>query len=201
MNTNDISIDLETLSKFFDAPIIAIGAVAFDRTTGKLGQTFYREVEIESAIKSGRVNGETITFWLTRSPRARNIFAPGKKDSLATVLLAFSDWCRNVGKGVPRVWANGIAQDVTWVEHAMTVGGHGLAVPWHRDNVRDVRTIVELAEETAGFDRKTVKDVGTHHNAIDDATYQANLVSAAYKSMQGKRGAVKTKPAGDDDEL
>lgn len=208
MNLNDISLDTESLSVHYDAPLISIGAVAFDRTTGKLGPTFYVEIALDSALKSGRVLSSTLAWWINQSPRAKEIFATpdDKKPSLATALLSFGDWCRSVGKGVPRVWAKGPAQDITWIEHAMTVGGHGLAVPWHHSNVRDVRTIVELAEETTDFNAHTVADVGTAHNALDDAMYQANMISAAYAALSGKKakpaaGKPAKAPAPADDEL
>lgn len=204
MNLNDFAIDCESLGTEFDAPLVAIGAVNFDRTTGKLGSTFYREIELSSSLKSGRVGADTLRWWIKQSERAKVIFGRNADQAaLATVLLDFSSWMRGAGKGVPRVWANGPSNDVTWIEHAMTVGGHGLTPPWHFTNVRDDRTIRELAEEIAGFDRSTIKDVGEHHNALDDAIYQANVICACYKALQVGRVAKKavTPVVEDDDEL
>ena len=190
MNTNDISMDLECLSVRPDAPIIAIGAVLFDRTTGKISSTFYKEIAIDSAIRSGTVSADTIRWWINQNRDAKRIFdtPDSEKPSLATALLEFTTWARGVGKGVPRVWANGPAEDVAWLRHALIHGAVGLGEPWHHTNVRDLRTIVELAEEIAGFDRTTVDAVGTSHNALDDATYQANLISACYAALR-KYGA------------
>lgn len=210
MNRNDISVDLETLGTAFDAPVISIGAVAFDRTTGKLGQQFYKEVELNSAIKSGRVSASTLSWWINQSPRAKAIFT-SKPDqpSLATALLDFTTWCRATGNGVPRMWANGPAQDITWLEHAITVGSHGLSPAWHHSNVSDVRTIKLLALEIAGFDANgEVEPVGEAHNALDDAVYQANVISACYAALRrsGKGGdaakaAQPKRKSVDDDEL
>jgi hypothetical protein len=221
--SNDISIDCETLSKYFDAPVIAIGARAFDRTTGKIGAKFYMEVELSSAIKSGRVDGSTIAWWITQSDRAKKIFETpdSKKSSLATVLVEFAHWARGQGKdsnqqsGTLYAWGNGSTQDITWLEHAYTVGGHGLTVPWDYNNSRDLRTIEDVATAIAGFDRSTVKEVGVAHNAVDDATYQANVISAAYAALMKLRGhsglhvlankvqeqLAARKPATEDDEL
>jgi len=199
MNTNDISVDCETLGTDYDAPILSIGAVAFDRTTGKLGAKFYQAIDLDSTIKSGRVSGSTLAWWMTQSTSAKAIFTAKETQSLATVLLAFSDWCRTVGKGIPRVWAKGPSADVTWIEHAMLTGGHGLAVPWHYTNVRCVRTIIELAEELTAFDQRTVKNVGIAHNALDDAVYQAKCVSAAYAALRSIKTIKVTRP--DDEEL
>lgn len=205
---NDISVDCETLGTAYDAPVIAIGARAFDRSTGKLYNTFYKEVMLSSAIKSGRVDGGTVSWWITQSPRAKAIFGDAKyeaaKLSLASVLVEFSQWCRGEGKGSNDrsgplfVWANGPSQDITWLEHAYTVGGHGLTIPWRHDHARCLRTVVEPATLFAGFDKSKVKNVGVAHNAVDDATYQANVISAAWKALAGK--AVKP-PVEDDDEL
>jgi exodeoxyribonuclease VIII len=205
--SNDISIDCETLGKMFDAPVIAIGARAFDRMTGKLGAKFYIEIELASAIKTGRVDGSTIGWWIMQSPRAKVIFDPdreSKKSSMATALVEFSHWCIGQGKdtnqqsGVLHAWSNGAAQDITWLEHAYTVGGHGLTIPWQYNMSRDLRTIEKAATDIAGFDRATVKPVGVEHNAVDDATYQANIIIAAYKALRGS----KTTPVPtDDDEL
>lgn len=200
MNIDDISIDCETLSIKYDAPIISIGAVHFNRTTGKLGATFYEEIAIDSALKSGRPLSTTLQWWLTQDSNVRDIFRTPdtQKQSLATVLHNFSAWCRGVAVGgVPRPWARGPAEDIVWLQHAFEVGGHGLAVPWGHTVVRDVRTIVELAQELVGFEPATVPDVGTAHNGLDDAKYQANLISAAYAAL--RRSGKKVKPVIDDE--
>lgn len=197
--SNDISIGCETLGKAYDAPVIAIGARAFDRTTGKFNAKFYIEIALDSAIKSGRVDGSTIAWWITQSPRAKKIFETPdeKKASLATALVELSHWSRGQGKdsnqqsGVLYAWGNGSTQDITWLEHAYTVGGHGLTVPWAYDNSRDLRTIVDIATAIAGFDKASVKSVGDAHNAIDDATYQANVISAAYSALMKGRTTLK----------
>ena len=186
MNLNDISFDCASLGVDTDAPIISIGAVAFDRTTGKLGQTFHKEIGIDSAIKAGRVRADTLRWWINQSPQARVLLSKpdSEKPSLATVLLEFTTWARGVGKGVPRVWAKGPAEDVAWLRTALRNGSHGLSEPWGYNNVRDVRTIIELAAELAGFEQNSVGDVGVAHNALDDAIYQANCVSAAYAALR-----------------
>lgn len=214
--SNDISVDCETLAIAFDAPVIAIGARAFDRTTGKLGAKFYIEIELASAIKSGRVNGGTIAWWITKSPRAKTLFDEERektKSSLATALVEFSHWCIGQGKDTNQqsgqlfAWGNGASQDITWLEHAYTVGGHGLAIPWIFRNARDLRTIVDAATDISGFNDNSVNFVGTEHNAVDDATHQAKLISAAYKALmeynpkQRQAAALKTITKDDDDEL
>lgn len=195
MKYPDISIDIETLGNSYDAPIISIGAVCFDRDTGKLGPTFYQEVELDSAIKAGRVSGSTLSFWMQQSDDARmKLFGEDQshKLPLSTALFAMRNLiekeCTNV-----RPWGNGSTFDITIIEHALHVGCVGQPAPWRYQQIRDVRTIVDAAEVVVGFDRSTVKRVGVHHNALDDAMYQANLVIAAFSALR-RTDVVKSQP-------
>lgn len=183
----DLSIDCETLGVAYDAPLVAIGARVFDMKTGKLGKSFYAEVAIASATKVGRVDPDTLGWWISQSPRAKKIFSTPdtKKPNVATALMNFNDFIRDeIGLMKARVWANGPAQDVIWLERHYTEGGYGMTIPWAFRLVRDMRTIVDLATELATFNKGAIEEVGTEHNAVDDATYQANVISAAYAALR-----------------
>jgi len=211
---NDVSIDIETLGKTYNAPIISIGAVVFDRTTGKLGKTFYQEIAIDSAIKSGKVDGSTLAWWLRQDAKtARRIFEDtsaeqDRKLDLASTLLNFTTWFRSVGTGAARPWGNGSTFDVTIIEHALDVGSIGLSPPWAYFNIRDMRTIVDVAQMVADFRADSIERKGIAHNALDDAVHQAAVISSAWAALCGyKASAAVTgklkKPARpvDDDDL
>lgn len=200
--SNDLSADCETLATAYDAPIISIGARFFDKSTGKLYSKFYAEIALSSLFnqyhRNFRISPDTVRWWIMQSDRAKKVFEKEDKDkkTLATVLLEFNQWIIKESRPGPlKVWCNGPSQDATWIEHAYTVGGVGLALPWKYDRPRDMRTITDLAEELVGWDWKTVKAVGTSHNAVDDADYQANCISSAFAAM---RNAIKKE---EDDEL
>lgn len=202
--SNDISIDCETLGKDYDAPVIAIGARAFNKETGKLGNKFYAEVEIASALKIGRVDGSTIAWWIGQSTRAKALFERPDKDkkSMPTALVEFMHWMilpHNDGPITP--WGNGIGQDIVWLERCFARGGYGLTCPWKYDSPRDLRTIVNAATEFNGFDKAKIATVGVEHNAVDDATYQANVISAAWASFRTKASPKKAAPASNVDDL
>lgn len=181
-NNDHYSIDLETLANRFDSAILSIGVVQFDPSTGKLGGEFYKEIEIDSAIKSGHVNGSTLAWWMEQGEKARRIFGKSnEKVGLATALDALATWLRSQ-PAQPKVWGNGSSFDITILEHAYVKGGVGLAVPWNYVNVRDMRTIVEVS----GLDRGAwPKRIGVHHNALDDARYQAQVISACWQKIHG----------------
>jgi hypothetical protein len=140
---------------------------------------------------------------------ARNVFASDeRKLSLATTLLNFTTFCRSVGAGVPRAWGNGATADITWIEYALAMGSVGLGAPWHFTNIRDMRTIIDAAD----LDLRDIPPVGTAHNALDDAIFQANAISAAWQKIRramgllempqkGTKAAVAVQSQDEDDEL
>lgn len=57
---NNLMIDLETMGKNKDAPIVSIGAVFFTPETGDIGQEFYTVVSLDSAMEQGAIpDGDT----------------------------------------------------------------------------------------------------------------------------------------------
>ncbi|MBJ5080118.1 3'-5' exoribonuclease, partial [Salmonella enterica subsp. enterica serovar Corvallis] len=52
---NNLMIDLETMGKKPNAPVVSIGAVFFDPQSGEIGPEFYTAVSLESAMEQGAV--------------------------------------------------------------------------------------------------------------------------------------------------
>ncbi|HFW3715890.1 TPA: 3'-5' exonuclease, partial [Salmonella enterica subsp. enterica serovar 6,7:y:-] len=48
---NNLMIDLETMGKKPNAPIVSIGGVFFDPQSGEIGHEFYTAVNLESAME------------------------------------------------------------------------------------------------------------------------------------------------------
>lgn len=191
MAARDISIDLETLGKRYDAPIIAIGAALFDRTTGKVTSTFYEEVDFASAVRNCRPDGSTIAWWMQQKDAARAIFSDTRKAdkrNLATALQMFGDWARSATGGVPIVWGNGATFDISIMEHSYDKGTVGLQEPWHFTNIRDMRTIWDLCEDVTGVrPDRDVKFDGVKHHAKDDAVHQAKVIYEAFRLLRTYR--------------
>ena len=142
----DFSIDLETLSTHPNAAIIAISAVAFDRTTGELGNVFYVEVDINDAIKYGHVSGDTLAWWMgNSSTNAAHLFSKDRvKQPLRRALMLLTAFLVSTAYKQPfRVWGNGPTADITWLESAYRTLSK--FVPWEYRNVRCVRTAMEAA--------------------------------------------------------
>lgn len=180
---NHVMIDLETLGTTCDAPIVAIGAVQFDPAAGKTGENFYRRIDWDSAIKSRRVSGDTLKWWMKQPDGARmEIVKNGV--SMDSALTEFSTYLSSLpvaGAG-HQVWGNGATFDISMLEHAYTQ--YKIHTPWKFWNVRDCRTIEELAKGL--LDKKDIPRAGTHHNALDDALYQCAYVSAMWQALRSQ---------------
>lgn len=205
----DVSIDIETLSTRFDAAVLSIGAVPFNRKTGKIGTGYYAEIDIDESIKHGHVMGSTLAWWADQDAKARRVFSKqGTKRTMYDALQGLSDLIRQAH--APCVWGHGATFDITILEHAYLRGGNGLIPWWKYTNIRDVRTIIDAA----GVDPYKMARKGTHHNALDDAAFQAELViesfriinigHAARQELESKPGKRKPAPPptiDEDDEL
>lgn len=174
----DISIDIETLSTRFDAAILSIGAVAFNRDTGELGERMYAEVDVDSAMAKGHVSGSTLEWWMQQDGQARQVFISTNKTHLVVALGRLSRFLARHPDA--KVWGNGATFDITILEHAYA--SMGLTVPWKYFNIRDMRTIMEAAT-ALGFDKRSMPFEGTKHNAVDDAAHQARVIARAWSTF------------------
>lgn len=181
MSTREnIMIDLETLGTFMNAPIVTIGACYFDPMTGEIGDKFYERIDIAEAMRFGRADPETIRWWLTQDPAAQAELAkPGRP--IIDVLDDLAAFYKRSNDG--KVWGNGPTFDITMLEYQYDRVLSQKA-PWMFWNIRDVRTIVHLAE---GIEKRpaTFTRGGTAHNALDDCIFQVGYVSKMWRALRG----------------
>ncbi|HGF2066307.1 TPA: 3'-5' exoribonuclease, partial [Escherichia coli] len=169
-----LMIDLETMGKNPDAPIISIGAIFFDPQTGDMGPEFSKTIDLETA--GGVIDRDTIKWWLKQSREAQSAIMTDEipLDDALLQLREFID--ENSGEFFVQVWGNGANFDNTILRRSYE--RQGIPCPWRYYNDRDVRTIVELGK-AIDFDARTaIPFEGERHNALDDARYQAKYVSA-----------------------
>lgn len=182
---NHISIDTETLGVSRNNPaILSIGAVPFDPSSGKTGKPFYVEVDIDDAMKGTKVDASTICWWVNQSPSAKQLFNNTRKLLLEEALKQLAALIDQH----TTVWFKGPAEDGAWLKSAFNRFGRD--TPWRFYNTRDVRTIVEAA----AMNGTEVKSVGTAHNAVDDAMYQARVICYAIQKLDAALGGTKFMP-------
>ncbi|EEX2891907.1 exonuclease [Escherichia coli] len=174
-----LMIDLETMGKNPDAPIISIGAIFFDPQTGDMGPEFSKTIDLETA--GGVIDRDTIKWWLKQSREAQSAILTDEipLDDALLQLREFID--ENSGEFFVRVWGNGASFDNVILRRSYE--RQGIPCPWRYYNDRDVRTILELGK-AIDFDARTaIPFEGVPHNALDDARHQAKQVSAIWQNL------------------
>ncbi|EFH7439538.1 exonuclease [Escherichia coli] len=177
-----LMIDLETMGKKSNAPIVVIGAVFFDPQTGEIGPTFYIVISLVDAMDTGAVpDGSTIEWWLAQSSEARSAILVDQV-KLVDALIQFREFINEYSdEKFVQVWGNGATFDNTILRTSYE--RLNIPCPWRYYNDRDVRTIVELGK-TIGFDARTVIPFeGVRHHALDDARHQAKYVTATIQKL------------------
>jgi len=176
----NIMIDLETLGTSVDAAVVAIGATYFDRNgpcDDSLGdRTFYAVIDFQSCIDAGlRLDGSTIEWWLRQKDKPRHAICDSTH-SLKEALEQFSLFVeRNAF-----IWGNGSEFDNAILKNAYRAVG--LPLPWKYSASRCFRTLRALfpqVEPPEGVG-------GVHHNALDDALYQAHFYSKIINRNKNK---------------
>ena len=174
-----LMIDLETMGKNPDAPIISLGAIFFDPQTGEMGPEFSKTIDLDTA--GGVIDRDVIKWWLKQSREAQSAILTDEipLDDALLQLREFID--ENSCGFYVRVWGNGANFDNVILRRSYE--RQGIPCPWRYCNNRDVRTIVELGN-SIGFDvRMTIPFEGVPHNALDDARHQAKQVSAIWQKL------------------
>ncbi|SBW75034.1 exodeoxyribonuclease VIII [Klebsiella pneumoniae] len=180
-----IMVDLETMGKKHNAPIVAIGAVVFDPATGSIGESFYKVVCLESSVNWGAViDPSTVIWWLKQSSEARSAIVNDDAIPLQDALLQFREFVSdNVAGGSKKaqVWSNGASFDNSILRSSYDCIAEDY--PWEYWNDRDVRTMVELGQAISFDPKTTIPFEGSRHNALADAIHQAHYVSAIWQRI------------------
>ncbi len=173
----EVMIDIETASTSPNAAILTVGAVKFDRTKPLASpcESLYVRIDYNDAILkySLDVDEKTLDWWREQSKEVREE-AFGDDGSIARVKLeeglsALSDFV----KDCKCVWANSPTFDCVILENAYKAAN--LAVPWKFWQLRDTRTVYDIA----GVFLKDFTGV-TKHNALSDAVNQVKALHAAF---------------------
>jgi exodeoxyribonuclease VIII len=166
-----IMLDLETMGTRPDAPIVAIGAVAFN-AMGVTDETFYHVVSLHSAVRSGAViDPSTVMWWLRQGDSARNALTEAQDEAieLDVALRDFMQFVCAYGDSLKGVWGNGASFDNVLMHES----GKRCRVPmWEFWKDKCYRTAKGMYPDV-GMNRS-----GTHHNALDDARSQAEHLIA-----------------------
>lgn len=193
-----VMIDIETLGNDHSTTVVSLGAVCFNNT-GIISEKLFVLDYIEQ-IRLGRtVTGSTLQWWMGQEDGARAVFKDDPKRpklGMAQFLQEFDkfldDSLKKVGEKRDELkpWGNGANFDITIVEdlYRRHHEKHEFAIPWKFWNVWCFRTFNHLTKARDKFKRE-----GIHHDALDDARYQAQVVLNYWKSKTAAKAKGKTK--------
>ena len=165
----DVMLDIETLDTAPTSSILSIGACVFNDLV-VTNERFYIVADRKSCRYLGLTESQsTIEWWEKQGEKAQRVFS---EDNVPIIdaLAEFSNWLGSLGgiKSI-KMWGNGPDFDNVIVANAYKQAG--IKLPWLFYNNRCHRTakaMFEVPGVTCQLPR-----AGVHHNALDDAVYQA----------------------------
>lgn len=140
---------------------------------------FYHNIDRASCEAIGlHVDPSTEKWWSEQSQEAQAALLTDCRP-FAEVATAFHKFFKDNGGEL--IWCQGANFDAVLWEAAVAKAWPSKSfVPWRFWNVRDTRTVYDLAE----LDTKTIERAGTYHNALDDSLHQIACVTAAVKLLR-----------------
>ena len=172
-----IMIDIETAATSHDALVLSVGVTEFmpyKEDIFKGTNSTHTNLSLAEQLLAGRrADPKTCKWWAKQSPEAINVAWWGEVRMQVPVLHDMLS--RYFPTGQEIIWANGIDFDLTILESLLK--DFNLSAPWHHKNKRCMRTLREIK----GVQK--ISRAGTHHDALDDAEYQAHQVAAYLKHV------------------
>jgi exodeoxyribonuclease VIII len=165
---NQIMIDIETLGTTPDSVILSIGAVKFSFDDDDI-ETFKQNIDPRSCKKYGLVTQkDTIQFWADQPIEVQKSVMSNQSD-IEYALAGLNNFIGGYNSK-NRIWANGVAFDISMLEWSYRVVG--IPCPWRYFQIMDVRTIISLS----GIDWKNYPRIGDHHDSIGDCLTQIKII-------------------------
>lgn len=167
-----VMLDLETLGVCSDAVVLSIGACYFQPETGEIGNGFNMSIDIEDTCRYGNITASTIKWWLTQSEPARMSVVSGTH-TVDEVLDEFDKFLGGANNK-SLIWGNGADFDNVILSNLYQNADR--VIPWGQYNNRCFRTLKKILAQTMSNEEPPIRQ-GTHHNALDDAIYQAQMAN------------------------
>lgn len=173
----DVMIDIETLGSNPRAPVIQIGACAFNLKTGEVGAAWSELVRPNFEYTKPDV--DTIAWWMKQNEGARLHVArcceAGVFENEALHALA-----KYVFDNTIDVCAWAMPPEFDLVILRNLGDARGVKLPWHYAATRDLRTLEHLAGMTKADRMQPV----TPHDAGSDAAAQASTAIKYYRVLR-----------------
>lgn len=181
--------DIETIGTEPEAVVISVGAVNFN-INGIIAKKLWVLNQAPQKAAGRREDAETLAWWASQSKDAKSVFNVKKglfepKDFIDDMKEFLADSLMDEGETFSSLKpiGNGANFDITILEHFIMMFSEGkkAAIPWKFYNVWCFRTFDKLTRCKEAHPRE-----GVHHDALDDATYQAECFIKALNKNRKK---------------
>lgn len=181
-----VMIDIEALDKKPTAAIVSLAAAVFDPMTGSVDVSMYRIVNIESSeAAGGTIGADTVKWWFKQSGEVRAQVLKEDAVSLDCALGDLNDFVLDYcDPESVKIWARGTDYDMPIIYSALRAVD--ITPAWRFWNVRDVRTVEEVALTVCGYASSRLVD-NEKHNASADVWNQIAQLSDNLKSIAASR--------------
>ena len=167
----DLMLDIETLGSAPDSIILTVAACAFD----PFSKTIYDEHKMYQRVDTDSQEGRTIDD-LTMQWWAQQESAATEEAFNEEGRVPFRDMLEELKDlmwRAERIWANGIAFDMTIIEHAFK--SEGMPIPWQYYKVMDARTVFKMSPDR--------EKLGNSHHAFEDVINQIVLLQNTFEKL------------------
>lgn len=168
-----VMVDLETLGTGVNACIIQIGACYFE-LDGLIVNTFETVVDAKDCTDHGAViDAPTVIWWLQQSDEARKSIYSVFQLTELDALNALNDFLSKADE----VWSHATFDFVIICE---ALKRRKIKPKFSYKAARDIRTLMAFSPLT----KTTSVREGTHHDALDDAVYQARYCAEVLTALK-----------------
>jgi hypothetical protein len=162
-----VMIDFETLGNGKNACIAQVGACYF--VDGDIRTPMKINFDAESCMKFGaEMDASTVYWWLDQSKEAQMSIIDQPRAPEYEALISLNEYLR----GAEEIWSHATFDFVILME---ALKRRNIKPSFSYRVARDIRTLNAFCPT---FDKDSIKREGTHHDALDDAMYQAKYVTA-----------------------
>lgn len=180
---NQMMIDIETMGANPTAPILSIGAVAYDIDTGQQDEGFVVNIDFDSAFYNRTPDPATVKWWMGQTKEAQDELI---NRETVTIIEGLKQLAAYIDKHMPgstaspngdfkgrEIWANDPDFDLVILSTAMKQ--FHITVPWPFWGGRSCRTVCAMLDGV--YRRYNFPREGTHHSALDDCRYQIEYIT------------------------
>jgi hypothetical protein len=170
-------IDLETLSTRPRAAVISLGYALFNEDGALAADEII--FDVEEQIQRGRnVEASTVAWWASQGESAKSVFEKSIKYGL-TASAGMGKFASVLKEHCPNrknllVWGNASTFDIVLTRDLCEHMAPQHWRLWDYPNERCYRTAVNIFDPEK---KHAPERTGTHHNAMDDAIWQAEYLS------------------------